>query len=215
MLPPPGGDVEPVDAGASGSMPVCTASNWLDKTAPSVTLTRVASTQSPSVKLTSSAPQRPRNLQPPLQSPGIVPIEPVLVLDLGELGDIVLRELPDGCRGGAPDTKTSRSEHADVLQGRPEADQSGTQEIHEAVTAQVLGGVRNLKPATTAHDEARLEMALAQDRGMINGRRTPARRDRNIQKRSHVLVVLSTIDVKPNVRRKDVAPPEEDPRGTE
>ena len=34
MLPPPGGDVEPVDAGASGSMPVCTASNWLDKTAP-------------------------------------------------------------------------------------------------------------------------------------------------------------------------------------
>jgi len=29
MLPPPGGDVEPVDAGASGSMPVCTASNWL------------------------------------------------------------------------------------------------------------------------------------------------------------------------------------------
>ena len=52
MLPPPGGDVEPVDAGASGSMPVCTASNWLDKTAPSVTLTRVASTQSPNVKLT-------------------------------------------------------------------------------------------------------------------------------------------------------------------
>ena len=34
MLPPPGGDVEPVDAGASGTMPVCTASNWLDKTAP-------------------------------------------------------------------------------------------------------------------------------------------------------------------------------------
>ena len=48
---------------------------------------RVTSTQSPSVKLTSSTPQRPRNLQPPLQSPGIVPIEPVLVLDLGELGD--------------------------------------------------------------------------------------------------------------------------------
>ena len=108
------------------------------------------------------------------------------------------------CRS-ASDTKTPRSEHADVLQGRPEADQRGTQEIHEAVTAQVLGGVRDLKPATTAHDEARLEMALAQDRGMINGRRTPARRDRNIQKRSHVLVVLPTIDVETNVRRKDVA----------
>ena len=34
MLPPPGGDVEPVEVGASGSMPVCTVSNWLDKTAP-------------------------------------------------------------------------------------------------------------------------------------------------------------------------------------
>ena len=34
MLPPPGGDVKPVEVGASGSMPVCTVSNWLDNTAP-------------------------------------------------------------------------------------------------------------------------------------------------------------------------------------